>query len=102
MQQHIGNGWGFFVDIERYGIDFSRRQKVYICLPKPKPEIKKCKNSFQSLNMIKRVDTRIETPVVVDIDVTVVPKPCGKKRNFEELFFASLCLSGLIYIVMNW
>lgn len=115
MQQHIGNGWGFFIDIERYGCDFSKKQKVYICIAKPNPEIKKCKNSLQSFNMVKRVNTYIPKqvdipkPVVVDVNigVTIVPKPSLHDKNKKykkiiDILFATLFVSTLLYIVVYW
>jgi hypothetical protein len=109
--QDFKNGWGFFVDIER--IETYKKQFVHICVAKPIPRIKNCRNSFYKLNnVVKRVETTNElhdrNPVVVEIaaprsfNARVSNSSFEEKIKFNAFVFGSLCISGILYIILNW
>jgi len=101
MMQDFGNGWGFFIDIENRDV---KKQKVYICMSKPKPEIKKCKNSFYKLD--KAVVRAESYTTVIDVapkSVILLPTPIGQKKgSIVSFLFGSLFISSVLYAVMYW
>jgi len=100
MMQDFGNGWGFFIDIENRDV---KKQKVYICMSKPKPEIKKCKNSFYKLDKGIRAESYTTVVEIAPNTIVLLPKPNGKKKGSIVSFLCgSLFISGVLYAVMCW